>query len=126
MNRLGLDKGRPRAIPGAEAPFALGIRCHEAAAQDPGHFDVLTVRAENALAAHDRLGETEQKAVIDIRQAYAQPLAAAAVHEELEGGNAVCLRILRHADELLLRRDHQMQTEVDAAAGSSDRANLVD
>ena len=83
------------------------------------------MRTENAPTARDRLRETEQKAVIDIRQANAQPFAAAAVHKKLEGGDAVRLRIVRHAGKLLLRRDHQMQAEVDAAAGGGDRANLV-
>ena len=125
MNRLRLDKGGPRVVPGRKATFALRIRRHEASAQHPCDLDVLAMRTENAPTARDRLRETEQKAVIDIRQANAHPFAAAAVHKKLEGGNAVRLRVVRHAGKLLLRRDHQMQAEVDAAAGGGDRANLV-
>ena len=66
MDCFGFDKGRSRIVPSGQASFAFGVRCHEAAAQDPGHLDVLAVGAKNALAFSNRLSQAEQEAVIDI------------------------------------------------------------
>ena len=74
MDRLGLDKGRPRVVPGGQASFALGSAAMRRRPQHPGDLDVLAMRAKNAPASYDGLGKTKQEAVIDIGQADARPL----------------------------------------------------
>src|SRR3954471_23580642 len=61
--------------------------------------------------------EEQEESIVNIRQAKPLALAAADVHENLEGGNAEILHVFRHVGELLFGRDHEVIGEVDAGAG---------
>jgi len=84
------------------------------------------VRADHPTARSRGLAETQQEAVIDIRQTQPRAFATAIVHENLEGGRTKVARIAWHAGKLFFSRDNEMVSEVDASAGLGDCLHLIE
>ena len=68
--------------------------------------------------------KSQQKSVVDIRQAEPLALAAPDVHENLERGDAEVFHVFRNAGELLFRRNDEVVGEIDPRAGVADVENF--